>query len=381
MKKFVLTTAALFALFAVTGCNADNKDTASSSSSAATSESSAATSSSSSSEAAQVEIADGSSTDTPPAEGTVYMRQLLTAPHGTKSFAVVNVLMNGDKIMDVQMDEFQYVSPDDFTGVPNSDGAFGENYPTDTVLSSKRENDKAYSAMMADKGGATQTWSESMDAIISFAREKTAAELEDTVADLDKLGEDDSPADVVTGATFSDTSGYLQAIIDAATKGMITKGVETKDTEFTSAQVLGAPHGDKSFSVTTVALDGDKLAAVAVDEFQYVDPSDFGGVPNSDADFGADVQDGLALSSKQANNEAYSAMMADKGGATNEYSSNMAAVADFALGKSVVELESAVKELDALGEDDSPADVVTGATFSDTSGYLQAIIDAMKAAK
>ncbi|MCB5951755.1 peptidoglycan-binding protein [Enterococcus sp. BWT-B8] len=379
MKKIVLTTAALLTLLAVTGCASDSKDTGSSSSTEASS--TAAAESSSNAATADITIADGSTKDSAPAEGTVYMRQLLTAPHGTKSFAVVNVTMNGDKILGVQFDEFQYVSPDDFTGVPNADGAFGENFPTDTVLASKRENDKAYSAMMADKGGATQNWSDSMDAIIDFAVGKTAGELEAAVADLDALGEDDSPADVVTGATFSDTSGYLQAIIDTANTGMISEGVKTTTEDFKEAQLLGAPHGDKSFSVTTVALDGDKLATVTVDEFQYVDPADFGGVPNSDTDFGADVQGGLVLSSKQANNEAYSAMMADKGGATNAYSDNMAAITEFALGKTVKELEDTVKELDGLGEDDSPADVVTGATFSDTSGYLQVIIDAMNAAK
>lgn len=112
-----------------------------------------------------------------------------------------------------------------------------------------------------------------------------------------------------------------------------------------------------------------------------IDPADFGGVPNSDDEFGADVQGGVVLASKQANNDAYSTMMADKGGATNAYADNMAAVEKFALGKTVAELETTIKELGELGEDDSPADVVTGATFSDTAGYLQVIVDAMNAVK
>ncbi|KAF1299438.1 peptidoglycan-binding protein [Enterococcus sp. JM4C] len=379
MKKITLTTVALLALLAMAGCSADNKDSADSSSASTAQSSSAAESSSAA--AADIKIADGSSTDAAPAEGTLYMRQLLTAPHGTKSFAVVNVTMNGEKILNVQLDEFQYVSPADFDGVPNADGAFGEAFPADTVLSSKRVNDEAYSKMMADKGGATQTWEASMTAIAKFAEGKTVAELEKAVTDLGALGEKDSPADVVTGATFSDTAGYLQSIVDAASKGKIFEGEKTAGTDLKEVQTLGAPHGDKSFSVTTVALEGDKLVAAAVDEFQYVSPADFGGVPNSDADFGADVKDGLVLSSKEANNEAYSKMMAEKGGATNTYSDNMKAVTQFALGKTVAELETAVGDLGKLGEKDSPADVVTGATFSDTAGYLQAIIDAMKEAK
>ncbi|MGM0125550.1 hypothetical protein IGI37_002949 [Enterococcus sp. AZ194] len=380
MKKITLTTVALMALLAMVGCSADNKGAAESSS-ASTAQSSSTKESSTEEAKAEVKIADGSSTDTAPAEGTVYMRQLLTAPHGTKSFAVVNVTMNGEKILKVQLDEFQYVSPADFEGVPNADKAFGEAFPADTVLSSKRVNNEAYSKMMADKGGATQTWEKSMGAIAKFAEGKTAAELEKAVTDLGALGEKDSPADVVTGATFSDTAGYLQSIVDAASKGKIFEGTKTASADLLEVQVLGAPHGDKSFSVTTVAMDGDKLAAVALDEFQYVSLTDFGGVPNSDADFGADVKDGLVLSSKEANNEAYSKMMADKGGATNTYSDNMKAVTQFALGKTVAELETAVGDLGKLGEKDSPADVVTGATFSDTAGYLQAIIDAMKAVK
>ena len=379
MKKITLTTVALLALLAITGCSPDDKGSSSSSSTATSQSSSATAESSSEAASADVKIADGNTTDSAPAEGTIYMRQLLTAPHGTKSFAVVNVTMNGDKILNVQLDEFQYVSPDDFEGVPNAEGAFGEAFPADTVLSSKRVNNEAYSKMMADKGGATQTWEESMSAIAKFAEGKTATELEAAVKDLDALGKDGNPADVVTGATFSDTSGYLQSIIDTANKGMIFEGEKTEAANLKEVQVLGAPHGDKSFSVTTVALDGEKLAAVALDEFQYVSPADFGGVPNSDADFGADVKDGLVLSSKEANNEAYSSMMADKGGATNTYADNMKAVTQFALGKTAAELEKTIGELDKLGEDDSPADVVTGATFSDTAGYLQAIVDAMKA--
>ncbi|HPR81406.1 MAG TPA: hypothetical protein PK268_05895 [Enterococcus sp.] len=55
------------------------------------------------------------------------------------------------------MDEFQYLDPADFKGVPNADAGFGEAFPEGTVLGSKTENDAAYSALMKDKAGATQT--------------------------------------------------------------------------------------------------------------------------------------------------------------------------------------------------------------------------------
>lgn len=325
----------------------------------------------------EVTVADGSVEGAEvPAEGTVYARQMYTAPHGTKSFATVTVLMNGETIISADLDEFQYLDPADFDGVPNSDAGFGEAYPEGTVLASKAENDEAYSTMMTENAGATQTWQESVDAITDFAAGKTAAELEEALTDLEAQGEDDDPADVVSGATFVDTYGYLKAIVDTAQNGMVSVGVETDTTDLVTNQTLSAPHGDKSFAVTTVAMDGDTIAAVFLDEFQYTDPTDFGGVPNSDDEFGEGIADGQVLASKLANDEAYSTMMTEHAGATQTYADNMQAIIDFALGKTVAELEEAVADLDGLGEDDSPADVVSGATFADTSGYLQSIIDA-----
>lgn len=70
--------------------------------------------------------------------------------------------------------------------------------------------------MMASSGGATQTWLENIQAIDEFAKGKTIEELEAAVTELEGIGEDGDVADVVTGATFSDTAGYLQTIIDAA---------------------------------------------------------------------------------------------------------------------------------------------------------------------
>lgn len=381
MKKNTLLATILLAGFTLAACSPDTPN-AESSAPAESSQVQSETSVSSETAPANITIATGKDTETKvPAAGTLVMRQLYTAPHGTKSFAAVNVLMNGETIVDARLDEFQYLTPGDFTGVPNSDGGFGESYPADTVLASKQQNDAPYSAMMKDKADATQTWQQSMTAITDFAKGKTLAELEEAVKELEALGEEGNPADVISGATFTDSRGYLQAIIDTAKEGIVSVGIETTATDFKSAQLLGAPHGDKSFAMTTVAMDGDKIAAAFVDEFQYVDLTAFGGVPNSDSDFGQGVAEGVVLASKIANNDAYSAMMAEKGGSTNAYAANMKAIQDFTLGKTIAELEATVGELDALGEKDSPADVISGATFSDAKGYLQAIIDTAKAAE
>lgn len=383
MKKTRITTFLVFASLSLAACSPDDSNTAGSTTEGQqTSASSAATSESTTSEASNITIAEGTDTGTEiPEAGTLVMRQMYTAPHGTKSFAAVNVLMNGETIVAAHMDEFQYLDPADFKGVPNADAGFGEAFPEGTVLGSKTENDAAYSALMKDKAGATQTWQASMDAITDFVKGKTIAEIETAIGELDKQGEDGNPTDVVSGATFADTKGYLQAIVDTANNGMVAIGAKTEATDFTQAQSLGAPHGDKSFAITTVAMDGDKVAAVFVDEFQYVDATAFGGVPNSDADFGQGVAEGQVLASKVANNDAYSALMKEKGGSTQEYAVNMKAVEDFTIGKTIAEIEAAIGELDKQGEDGNPTDVVSGATFADTKGYLQVIADTAKKAE
>ena len=382
MKKKNLGAFIILASLGLAACSADTPSTSSSSAAPVESSAPAATSESEATTDVAITIAQGEDTTTAlPEAGTLVMRQMYTAPHGTKSFAAVNVLMNGDTIVSAHLDEFQYLAPADFKGVPNADGGFGESFPADVVLASKAENNDGYSALMKEKGGATQTWAQSITAITDFAKGKTVADLEKAVADLEALGEEGNPADVISGATFSDSRGYLQAIVDTAKNGLVSIGATTETTDLKEAQLLGAPHGDKSFAMTTVAMDGDKVAAVFVDEFQFVDLTQFGGVPNSDSDFGAGVAEGVVLASKVANNEAYSAMMKEKGGATKTYADNMKAIQDFAIGKTVAELEAAASELEALGEEGNPADVVSGATFSDSQGYLQAIIETAKLAK
>ncbi|EOT39203.1 peptidoglycan-binding protein [Enterococcus dispar] len=382
-KKLVVGfTVLTFSALVLGACSPDNKDDSASSSSKTEQTTASSTTASTTAANADVKIADGKTANAEvPGAGTIVMRQLYTAPHGDKSFAVVNVTLDGDKILSARMDEFQYVEKgDDWTGVPNADAKLGENFPEGNILVAKEENSKAYSAMMKDHGGATQTWDESMTAITNFVKGKTIAEVEKAVKDLDAQGEDAKVSDVVSGATFSDTKGYLQSIVDAAKSGMVSVGEKTSNTDLKEAIILAAPHGDQSFATVTVALDGDKVAATFVDEFQYVDPADFGGVPNSNAAFGEGIKDNLVLGSKYANNEAYSALMKDHAKATQTWEENIHAVDAFAKGKTVAELETAVKDLKGQGEDAKVSDVVSGATFADTAGYLQAIIDAAKKA-
>lgn len=149
-------------------------------------------------------------------------------------------------------------------------------------------------------------------------------------------------------------------------------------TDLKIGQVEYAAHGTKCFAVTTVVMNGDKIAEAYIDEFQFMDAATSTLVPNSDADFGVNFADpAKGLGSKRANNDAYSAHMAEEAGSTVDLVSNYEAIQNFAEGKTVAELEKAVA-------DKAPAEVidaVSGATLVDTPGYLQSIIEAAKAAK
>ncbi|NLZ81181.1 MAG: hypothetical protein GX913_05195 [Clostridiales bacterium] len=143
-------------------------------------------------------------------------------------------------------------------------------------------------------------------------------------------------------------------------------------------QVQYAAHGTKSFAVTSVVMNGDKVAIAHIDEFQVMDKASTVGVPNSDADFNLAFADqDTNLVSKRVNNDTYSANMKEKGGSTVSLVENYEAIETFAEGKTVAELEAAIDGKSAT----EVVDAVSGATLVDTTGYLESIIEAAKAAK
>ncbi len=128
--------------------------------------------------------------------------------HGTRAFCVATVAMDGDVITAVLLDEYQYLSPETATGVPNPETFTNAD---GNVLGSKRVNDAMYSANMTESG-STQNLVVSYTAIEQFATGKTVAELEALIDG--KTAEE--MVDAVSGATLVDTLGYIQAIIEAA---------------------------------------------------------------------------------------------------------------------------------------------------------------------
>ena len=143
----------------------------------------------------------------------------------------------------------------------------------------------------------------------------------------------------------------------------------------TMGQVVFAAHGTKCFAVITVAMVGDKIADVLIDEYQPMAAETSIAVPNSETIFAALFTEGKVLASKVQNAAAYSENM-KKAGSTIALDVNYKALEDFATGKTVAELEATLEGKTA----EQVVDAVTGCTLVDALGYLQGVIAAAKAA-
>ena len=144
------------------------------------------------------------------------------------------------------------------------------------------------------------------------------------------------------------------------------------------SRVLCAAHGTSCFTEVTVAMDGDVIAGVCIDDYQYMDPTQEGvvPVPNSEG-MAANVKEGVALASKKESSAYYSALMASRAGSTVAIADNFAAIEAFCTGKTVAELKAEVDGKEAA----AVIDAVSGATLADTAKYIGAVIAAAEAAK
>ena len=143
-----------------------------------------------------------------PAE--IKLGQVQWAAHGTKCFAVLTVVLQGDVIVAAHIDEYQVGAG--MVGVPNSENGFG-GFTDGKVLYSKRVNAAAYSANMT-KAGSTVALDVNYDLIQDFCVGKTVAELEAVIAGFN--GDATAAVDAVTSATLVDTLGYLTGLLEAA---------------------------------------------------------------------------------------------------------------------------------------------------------------------
>lgn len=302
-----------------------------------------------------------SGTGTGGALKAVKLHRGYAAPHGEKSFAQIVVAVSEDgKILAANVDEYQFSSTGSpgLVPVPNGDSDFAAGFKEGVFLISKVDNSEVYSKSMAEKGGSTQPWADSMMAIEAFAVGKEPSEI---------MG---VSLDDVTGATLVDTPKYLAAIAEvAADDAIVTSGSYLDDgSALAAARLNDACHGTKAFANAVSLVQGSTLVASSIDEFQFVAAGEgVISVPNSDKAFGLDnVVEGQVLTSKSANTAAYSKGMADKAGSTTGWLDSMAAIEESVAGQEIAAIS-------ITGPDD-----VSGATLVDTANYAQLAVDAAR---
>lgn len=323
-------------------------------------------------EAASDEAASGEEQ----AAAGVTLKLVYAAPVDERSVAQVLVAVQGDKIVDVLISEFQFMQGEGWTPVPSVDGKLGESINEGLTLVQKGQNADAYSKLMKEHANSTIPYVENKEAIRTFVKGKTVKELEDAIAKLDGMGENGKVSDVISGSTLVSSSNYLKAIVQAVNEGIEFPGMDkVESTDLTIKQSLSAPHDDRAFAIVSVVMDGDKVAAASIDELQIVTGDNWKGLPNKDGEWGKGPVEGAQVVSKLVDTDAYSALMKEKAGATLPYIDQLKAVSAFATGKTVDELKAAIKELEGLGEDGKVADIVSGATLQSTPEYLNAIVE------
>lgn len=286
-----------------------------------------------------------------------------------RAFTNVVVATSGDKIVSAFIDEYQYFDDDGkIKAVPNSDKGFGEGAKEGKVLGSKIDNDKPYSEDMKAAGG-TLTLMENYNAITDFVKGKTIAELEELLKE-----DDEKIMDAVSGATFSSTPNLLKYIVETAKDDSYTiAGDASNPDDIELRYALGAPHGEKSFANAVVAVEGDKIIAASIDEYQYI--QDGITKQGEDSDFAKGYKDSkVVLSSKLENNDIYSDLMAEKANSTTTIKANFEAIENFVAGKTIDE----IKETIAGASEGEAIEAVSGATLVDTAGYLQLIVDTVE---
>ena len=303
-------------------------------------------------------------------EGKLVLRRSLKAPHGEGAFARISVVTDGDKLVDVTIDELQYFDEDsDFVGLPNQDEdtEFKAGNKEAKILGSKIMNDEKYSAMMKEKAQSTVSIWDNYKAIQDFAMGKTIDELKEVV----EGAEDGKPIDAVTGATLVDTKGYLQAIIETAeSRDNYTIFEANNIDDIKVKQLYGTAGNKNAVTDTFVVLEGDKIIAANIDEYQFMQGK---GVPNSDKKFGENYADPeKVLASKLENNEDYSGQMKEIAKAEYTLEENFKAIQDFVVGKTPEE----IKEIIDSSEAGKPVDAISGATLTSTVGYLEEIYNA-----
>lgn len=128
---------------------------------------------------------------------------------------VATVVLQGDKIVAVSLDELYFFNEEDNAKeITGGNGRLANGYAEGKVLGSKRENTEIYTESMK-RAGSKQQISESYDAIEKFCVGKTVKELEDVINKIKNSDKEDG-WDVISGSTLTGNQGYLESIVKAA---------------------------------------------------------------------------------------------------------------------------------------------------------------------
>lgn len=142
--------------------------------------------------------------------GSLKLKVMLGAAHGTKCFTTAAALTDGERIILSWIDDFQFLPKvPEVTGVPNSDSDFGNGYASGVVMASKRINAEYYSGMMRKGANATVKIDANFNAIQSQLNGMT-------ITDAERLAGQENVIDAVSGATLQDTGNYIALIARTA---------------------------------------------------------------------------------------------------------------------------------------------------------------------
>ncbi|MCI7239685.1 MAG: peptidoglycan-binding protein [Anaerococcus sp.] len=200
------------------------------------------------------------------------------------------------------------------------------------------------------------------------------APAEETPAQSEVSTEEASTAE--TDVTTAETDASTE---EASTEETKEEPVTSTDAETAEGNVIlhrGYPteENGRSISRIVVATSGDKIVAASINEYQYDDKDgDYEGVKNSDGGFGEGTAEGKVLISKLDNEETYSAKMKEAGSPTS-LAETYKGIEDFAVGKTIEELETYLNET----EDQEIIDAISSATFHSTPTLLKQIVEVAK---
>ena len=153
---------------------------------------------------------------------------------------------------------------------------------------------------------------------------------------------------------------------------LVACGGETVEThELKMGRVLGAAHGTKCFASVYAVVEGDKVVAAKIDEYQFMSGDELISVPNAE-NYTASLAEGVKLVSKRVDTAVYSNNMATKAGSTVAIDKNYDAIEAHVAGKTIAELEAEI-----AGE--LAADAVAGSTLVDNAGYIGVVVAVAKA--